>query len=233
MAASNSPPVITVDGASGTGKGTLSLLLSQHLGWHFLDSGAIYRALAYAADRRAISIQHINEIVKLSQDMNIDFDSHIAEIWIDGVDATQLIRTEYIGDLASQLSMHKSIREALLDKQRSFLQWPGLVADGRDMGTVVFPHASYKIFLTASIHVRAERRQKQLMEQGINVNLAELVNDMNQRDERDQLREVSPLRPAKGAVIMCTENRTPHQLVDEIVSLLKTKGAALEKLAHT
>ncbi|MGH8120399.1 MAG: (d)CMP kinase [Gammaproteobacteria bacterium] len=216
-------PVITVDGPSGTGKGTLAAYLAHWLGWHFLDSGALYRILAFSAVRDSVNVEDEHTLASLARGLKLDFQNQEpgreVAVLLEGNDISQDIRTETCGNLASRLAAMPGVRAALLDRQRQFRQPPGLVADGRDMGTVVFPDAVVKIFLTASPDERARRRHKQLKEKGFDVNLAQLSVEIAERDARDSQRTVSPLRPADDAAVIDTTNLA---LVDVIrrVSML-------------
>jgi cytidylate kinase len=200
----NTIPIVTVDGPSGAGKGTLSAHIANYLQWHFLDSGAIYRVLAVACQHHGIEIQDEESVVPLASSLDVNFittENH-TRIILEGEDVTDVIRTEDVGALASQVASLTRVREALLRRQRAFAQLPGLVADGRDMGTVVFPNAPVKIFLTASAEARAERRYLQLKDKGHDVNIAGLLNDIQVRDERDTNRAVAPLVPASDAYVL-------------------------------
>lgn len=199
-------PVITIDGPSGSGKGTIAHKVGKALGWHILDSGAIYRVLAYAVHEQAIPINELNVLAELAASLDVRFDSALndssTQIWLGKKNITQAIRTEYIGQKASQVSSIPQVRQALLQRQRDFRQLPGLVTDGRDMGTIVFPDAELKIYLIADASVRAERRYKQLMFQGNDVTLDEVLREIQARDARDASRAVSPLKAAEDAVII-------------------------------
>jgi cytidylate kinase len=201
-------PVITIDGPSGVGKGTLMLRLARYLGWHTLDSGALYRVLALAAHRHGIAMTDDESLVKLAAHLEVQFiataDLSDTQIFLEQQDVTAEIRTETCAAQASQLATLPTIRQALLMRQRAFRQPPGLVADGRDMGTVVFPDASCKLFLTASAEERALRRYKQLKEKEMNVNMSRLIEDIKKRDERDLTRSVAPLVPAAAAWMIDT-----------------------------
>lgn len=201
-------PVITIDGPSGVGKGTLMLRLARYLGWHTLDSGALYRVLALAAHRHEIAMTDDESLVKLAAHLDVQFiataDLSDTQIFLEQQDVTAEIRTETCATRASQLATLPTIRQALLMRQRAFRQPPGLVADGRDMGTVVFPDASCKLFLTASAEERALRRYKQLKEKEMNVNMNRLIEDIKKRDERDLTRSVAPLVPAAEAWMIDT-----------------------------
>lgn len=190
-------PVITVDGPSGSGKGTLAQRIAEALGWHFLDSGAIYRVLGLMVERAGISGENVDKITFMAKSMPLSFDQ--GRVLLDGEDVSRSIRTETIGNAASKVAAIPQVREALLTWQRNYARSPGLVADGRDMGTVVFPQAKVKIFLTASAEERAQRRYKQLKEKGLGVNLARLTEEIRERDERDSKRAVAPLVASESA----------------------------------
>lgn len=203
QAETNQAQVITIDGPSGSGKGTISQLLAKELGWHFLDSGALYRLLALAADRHAIALDDEASLEPLAEHLDVQFVSNgkgSTTIVLESEDVTDAIRSETCGNAASRVAALPGVRRALLARQRAFREAPGLVADGRDMGTVVFPDATLKLFLTASAEERAQRRYKQLIEKGMDVNLPSLVEEIAQRDARDASRAVAPLKPAADAV---------------------------------
>ncbi len=191
-------PVITIDGPSGSGKGTISQLVAERLGWHLLDSGAIYRVLGLAADRAGITAQQPAELAALARSLELSFQG--GRVLLGDEDVSQLIRTETAGNAASKVAALPQVRTALLDWQRAYAKVPGLVADGRDMGTVVFPDAAVKIFLTASAQERALRRYKQLKGKGLDANLARLVAEIQERDDRDQNRSVAPLKAPAAAL---------------------------------
>ena len=198
---------MTIDGPSGTGKGVLCGWLADRLGWHRLDSGALYRVVAHVALSRGVTLDKADELAKIAAGLVVSFKQDKGEsrvILDDTLDITGAIRTETCGNAASQAAAHKAVRQALLERQRRFRQAPGLVADGRDMGTVVFPDARLKIFLTASAVVRADRRYKQLKEKGNSVNLARLSAKIEERDARDAGRSISPLMPAPDAIVIDT-----------------------------
>ncbi len=193
-------PILTIDGPSGSGKGTVSRLLAEHLGWHILDSGALYRVLALQVLHDNCSFDDIGRIEFLAGTLDAEFS--VGAAYLNGVAVTQEIRNEGCGDVASRIAAYPSVREALLARQRLFVQPPGLVADGRDMGTVVFPEAFLKIYLDASVEERAKRRFLQLKESGYNVTLQDLIADIMQRDIRDKTRAVAPLEPASDAILL-------------------------------
>lgn len=222
------PPVITIDGASGTGKGTISQLLAKRLGWKFLDSGALYRVLALAAHKHSVALDNENALEVLAEHLDVQFfaqKSHLSQVILEGEDVTDLIRSENIGNAASIVAALPDVRTALLSRQRAFREAPGLVADGRDMGTVIFPDAELKIFLTASPMERALRRLNQLKERGINVTLADLLDELAERDRRDQDRAVAPLKPATDAICIETDDLTIEQVVERIIAEIAGKKA--------
>ena len=195
-------PVLTIDGPSGSGKGTIAQLIAKKLGWHYLDSGAIYRVLAQAAIKHNIDLSDEAKLSEIAQRLDLVFslDNDALTVLLEGEDVSTLIRSEQAGNAASKVASLPLVRAALLERQRDFRQQPGLVTDGRDMGTGVFQDAEYKVFLTASAEVRAERRYKQLKEKGIESNLSALIEEISERDERDSQRAVAPLRPADDAL---------------------------------
>lgn len=221
-------PVITIDGASGTGKGTISQILAHKLGWKFLDSGALYRVLALAAQKHQITFDDEKSLKVLAENLDVQFiaqENALPCIILEGEDVTDVIRTEEMGDAASIVAALPAVRTALLSRQRAFREAPGLVADGRDMGTVVFPDAELKIFLKASLSERATRRLNQLKERGINVNLTVLIDELRQRDRRDQERIVAPLKPATDAICIDTDYLTIEQVIERILFEIKQKKA--------
>jgi len=213
-------PVITIDGPSGTGKGTISLRLAGQLGWHFLDSGALYRLVAYGAQTQQLDLDDVAGLTEYARILPVRFEAQDTgaepKIYLNNQEVSREIRTEEAGNAASRVAAIGAVRDALLARQRDFRQLPGLVADGRDMGTTVFPDATLKIYLTASAEIRAERRYKQLKEKGISVSLTALVKDITERDERDASRSVSPLKPAADAVLVDTSNLD----IDEVMALV-------------
>lgn len=219
-------PVITIDGPGGTGKGTLCHALAHHLQWHCLDSGAIYRVFALAAHQSHIETSKISTLVELAHHLNLKFEvmpNGTIRTLMNGGDVSTMIRSEECGQWASQYAAIPEVRQALLEKQRRFAMPPGLVTDGRDMGTVVFPNAFLKIFLTASVEERAKRRLLQLQGQQIDVSLAQVVEELTKRDERDKNRQVSPMRPAADSVLVDTTAKSIHEVLDEILTLVNDR----------
>lgn len=208
-------PVITIDGPAGSGKGTIAALLAQQLGWQLLDSGAIYRVAAQAALEAQIPLDDAEALVALIQGLEMRFEE--GKVWRNNQDVSLAIRTPEAADATSRISALPPVRAALMDRQRAFRQLPGLVADGRDMGTVVFPDAKLKVFLTASPEIRAERRLNQLSEQGIYANITALIGEIKERDERDSNRPIAPLRPAADALIIDSSQLNPDQVLHLIM----------------
>lgn len=209
-------PVIAIDGPSASGKGTVTQLVAEKLGFHYLDSGALYRLLALAAMRRQVALDDEAALAKLVGGMDIRFEQGF--IWLDGEPVDEAIRTEDCGNGASRVAAYPAVRAALLDLQRAFRKMPGLVADGRDMGSVVFPDAALKIFLTASAEVRADRRHKQLIGKGMHANIEQILHDIRQRDERDSARSVAPLQMCADASLLDTSSMTIVEAVDEVLA---------------
>ncbi|MEI6895215.1 MAG: (d)CMP kinase [Colwellia sp.] len=213
-------PVITIDGPSGAGKGTVARLVADKLGWHLLDSGAIYRVLAVAIRHHQLSLDDEVPLIPVAAHLDVQFEINSrgeSSVILESENVSDIIRTEEIGELASKIAAFPRVREALLRRQRAFSVSPGLVADGRDMGTVVFTQAPVKIFLTASAEERAQRRFKQLKEKGLDVNIGRLLNDIRQRDERDQNRKVAPLISAEGALTIDSTDISISEVVSEIL----------------
>lgn len=227
-------PVITIDGPAGSGKGTISQRVAETLGWHILDSGALYRLVALATLQKRISLDKNiaseevetseSKVIEIARNLDVEFlpdDLGNVKIMLDGKDVTQAIRAEECGNTASKIATFKLVRTALLKRQQQFSKEPGLVADGRDMGTIVFPDAPVKIFLTASAEIRGERRLNQLKEQGISANLRGLIRDIEERDARDMQRKDAPLVPADDAIIIDTGKLSIDEVVDTV---LKASG---------
>lgn len=215
-------PVLTIDGPSGSGKGTVSRAVARTLGWHFLDSGAIYRSLAIAVLRNNIALDSEADIVRLAEGMDLSFTADDPpQVLLNAEDIASEIGSETCGNTASRIAASGPVRKALLDKQREFRKWPGLVADGRDMGTVVFTDAEHKVFLTASAEVRALRRLKQLKDKGLDVNLASLTREIEERDRRDRERAAAPLVVAEGAMLIDSSELDVQQVVDRVLSYLR------------
>lgn len=214
--------VLTIDGPSGAGKGTVSRLVAGELGWNYLDSGAIYRALALEITEKDIEHGSIDDIVEAALAMDLHFEcGEERAVLLNGNDITDLLGLESTGNTASKIAAIPQIRAALLQKQHDFLQAPGLVADGRDMGTVVFPDAKFKIFLTASAQERAQRRYKQLKLKGIDANLSRITADIQERDQRDRERQISPLVAAADAVYVDSSAMSIQDVVKEVLSLVR------------
>jgi cytidylate kinase len=216
-------PVLTIDGPSGSGKGTISRAVADRLGWHYLDSGAIYRAVGQAAAWEGLDLSDAEAIAACAARTDIRFltdgqgEPHVV---VNGKDATRALRTETAGAAASAIAAHPPVRAALVDLQLRFREPPGLVADGRDMGTVIFPDAPYKVYLTASAAERAKRRYKQLKDKGVSVNLDSLLHEIAARDERDAGRAVAPLKPADDAVIVDSTGMPITQVVETVLAVL-------------
>ncbi len=222
-------PVITIDGPSGTGKGTIARLIADQLGWHLLDSGALYRLLALAVVNHAVDFTDIQTITAMAEQLDVEFNpgSEVdmeTTILLEGRPVGEAIRTEEMGNNASMVAAIPAVRDALKSRQLAFRQQPGLVADGRDMGTVIFPHAELKLFLTASAEERAKRRYKQLIEKGLNVNIPALSREIDERDKRDASRAVAPLVAADDAIIIDTSTIGIAEVIDRISPLLAARA---------
>lgn len=218
-------PVIAVDGPGGSGKGTICTSLADYLGWHLLDSGALYRLAALAAIKQGTPLDQEAALGKVAENLNISFitDQHGVRAILDGEDVSDALRFENTGTVASLIASMPAVRAALVKRQRRFLQTPGLVADGRDMGTVIFPDADLKIFLTASAEIRAERRYKQLKEKGERVKLSRLFREIKARDLRDQSRSIAPLRPAEDSVIIDSSELSINEVLDQIKVMIEER----------
>ena len=222
--------VITIDGTTGSGKGSVGAKLADILGWHFLDSGAIYRVLALAALEQGFSAHDDQVLHDLARNLNVEFkyiSGQPQQVIHLGNDVTTAIRQEKCGIFASQIAVIPVVREALLECQRNFKKLPGLVADGRDMGTVVFPDAILKVFLDADAHERALRRQKQLQKCGVSGRFHEILQDLVKRDQRDEKREVAPLKPADNAVVIDTTKLSIDEVIQQILQQAKVLGVSI------
>ncbi len=214
-------PVLTIDGPSGAGKGTISRAIAKKLGWNYLDSGAIYRSLAIAAIDKKIDLQNVAEVAEIAEKMQLAFtcDTEL-QVTLDGTDITARLPSEATGSAASTIAAYPEIRAVLLQKQKDFRQAPGLVADGRDMGTVVFVDAPIKVFLTASATERASRRFKQLKEKGIDANLDQITRDIELRDRRDSERKIAPLIPADDAIYLDSSDMSIEEVIAKVMALV-------------
>lgn len=209
-------PVITIDGPTASGKGTVAHRAALRLGYHYLDSGSLYRLTALSALRKGIDLHDEHALAKLAGALHCAFEGD--EILLSHENVTSAIRAEEVGNAASKIAVLTPVRQALYGLQLGFHKAPGLVADGRDMGTVIFPHASLKIFLTASPEARAERRYKQLIDKGFSASMQDLLKDLWERDARDSNRLISPLKPAEGAHVLDTSNMTADEAVEQVIS---------------
>ncbi len=220
-------PVVTVDGPSGAGKGTLCMLLADKLGYQLLDSGAIYRVLALAAIHHGLDLESEDALVPMATHLDVQFvaEGDLVKVILEGEDVSRELRKEETGMAASKVAALPRVREALLRRQRAFAEGEGLVADGRDMGTVVFPSAEVKIFLDASAHERAMRRLKQLQDKGLDVKFDDLLSEIQERDDRDRNRPVAPLRPAEDALVLDSTSMTIEQVVEEALKYIESKLA--------
>ena len=217
--------LITIDGPSGSGKGTVCHILAKKLQWHLLDSGALYRILAYAALQKNILLNDSKKLADLALTLDVSFVSNGTGVdtLLAGKNIGDKLRTEVVGTAASEVASIELVRSALLARQKAFLQKPGLIADGRDMGTVVFPEAKVKIFLDASAEERAQRRFNQLQDKGFNVSIAQILSEIKERDYRDRNRAVAPLRPADDALVIDSTTLTIDQVVDKVLTLTELK----------
>jgi cytidylate kinase len=216
-----SVPVLTIDGPSGAGKGTVSRAVAKKLGWNYLDSGSIYRSLAIATLDQSIDLHDEAVVTKVAKQMKLAFECN-AELIVklDGIDITSRLATEETGSAASQIAALPDVRAALMEKQRDFQRSPGLVADGRDMGTVVFPKAQYKVFLTADAAIRAKRRYKQLIEKGICANLQQITHEIETRDRRDRDRSIAPLAMAENALYIDSSDMEITMVINEVLKTI-------------
>ncbi|MFA7438576.1 (d)CMP kinase [Castellaniella sp.] len=217
-------PVITIDGPTASGKGTIARLVAQALGWQVLDSGALYRLTALAVHEAGGDGSDAEQAARLARQLDIRFDG--AQVFLRGRPVADDIRAEHIGELASRVAAWPAVRAALLERQREFRMPPGLVADGRDMGTVVFPDAPLKIFLDADVGIRAERRYKQLIEKGISVNMVDLLKDLRLRDQRDRGRAHAPLVAAHDAITVDSSRLGVESVVQQVLGLCRARGLA-------
>lgn len=208
-------PVIAIDGPTASGKGTVAQLVATQLGFHYLDSGALYRLTALSALRHSVVLSDEQALAKLAETLHCSFNG--GEVFLAGENVTLAIRAEEVGNAASKIAALPALRQALVALQLRFRTAPGLIADGRDMGTVIFPNAELKVFLTASPEARAQRRYKQLIGKGFSANIQDLLKDLNERDARDANRAVAPLRPAEGAYLLDTSDLTVNQAVEKVL----------------
>ncbi|HHH39455.1 MAG TPA: (d)CMP kinase [Sedimenticola sp.] len=211
--------ILTIDGPSGSGKGTIAALLAERLGWHVLDSGALYRLVGLVAERAGVGPEQPERLAQLARGMQVAFRD--GRVLLDGEDVSLAIRTEQAGNAASRVAAVPAVRAALLDWQRAFAREPGLVADGRDMGSVVFPEAGVKIFLDASPEERARRRYNQLKEKGLDANLADLVKEIRERDQRDRTRSTAPLRAPEGALTVESTALSIEEVLERVLGRVR------------
>ncbi len=224
---SQAVPVITVDGPSGSGKGTICQLLARELGWHLLDSGALYRLVALASRHHGVALTNQDDLVVLAAHLDVQFlarEDGAVKVILEGEEVTDAIRMEEVGKDASIVAAIPAVRDALLSRQRAFADAPGLIADGRDMGTVVFPQAVVKIYLDASAEERAQRRYKQLISKGVGASLQAILEDIKARDDRDMNRAVAPLKPAADAVILDTTKMSIEEVLAAVLDTARHKG---------
>ncbi len=216
-------PVITIDGPTASGKGTVAHKVADRLGFHYLDSGALYRLTALSAIRRGTDLADEHAVAKVAEHLQVHFAG--PAIFLASEDVSEAIRAEQVGNLASKIAALPAVRQALFGLQLGFRKAPGLVADGRDMGTVIFPHAQLKVFLTASTEARAQRRYKQLIDKGISANMEDLLSDLKARDDRDMHRAVAPLVAAEGAMLLDTSDMTADEAIEEVLKWYAHSGA--------
>lgn len=217
-------PVLAIDGPGGAGKGTICQLVAKKLGWHLLDSGALYRLTALAASKHGVELDNEDSVAVLAKHLDVQFipqDEGLVHTILEGEDVSTDIRTEQVGSMASKVASLPAVRQALLERQRDFAQAPGVVADGRDMGTVVFPDAPVKIYLTASAEERAKRRFLQMQEKGVDSDIEEILRDIQERDDRDMNREIAPLKPAVDSLVVESTNMSIDQVLDVVMTELK------------
>ena len=219
-------PIITIDGPSGSGKGTLCKLLADRLGYHLLDSGALYRLVALAAEHHGVSAENELAVADIAGCLDVQFKAHGdgVQVVLEGEDVSLSIRTEICGMNASKVASLTLVRKALQERQRAFAELPGLVADGRDMGTVIFPEAPVKVFLTASAQERADRRYKQLKSKGLSASLSDILIDIQKRDERDENRTVAPLKPSEDALVIDCTHMSILDVEQKILTFIHSKG---------
>lgn len=217
-----SVPVLTIDGPSGAGKGTVSRAVAKLLGWNYLDSGSIYRSLAIAVLQAQVALDDVAAVTRVAKDMQLEFDcGDELVVRLDGVDITSQLAIETTGNAASVVAAYPDVRSVLLQKQKDFQRAPGLVADGRDMGSVVFPDAQFKVYLTASAEERANRRFKQLIEKGIDANLLQITREIEERDRRDSERATAPLMVPEGATAIDSSSLSIQQVIDTVMTLVR------------